>query len=86
MTSNELSDFLIEIGKLRPDLQENIKKIYTSLVHSAPEIWNETYWKSIYILLCKNVQVQVDVNDNNRIIYDKYHKLYEKYKSLNNDK
>lgn len=79
MINNELIEFLNTIEQLKPDLKENLCKLKDTLAHSAPEIWNETYWKSIYLLLCKNVKVQVDVYDNNRIIYDKYHQLYERY-------
>jgi len=80
MIDDELINFLNLIVQLRPDLEENLNKLRNTLDHSAPEILLKKYWNGIYIILQKNVVVKVDVHDNNRIIFDKYHELYEKHK------
>ena len=76
---NELLNFYDTIEQLRPDLKENIINLKEHLCRSAPEIRLERYWWGIYNLLKVKVVVKVDVQDNNRIIFDKYHELYEKH-------
>lgn len=76
---NELLNFYDTIEQLRPDLKRYIKNLKINLYRTAPEIRLERYWWEIYSLLQANVVVKVDVQDNNRIIFDKYHELYEKH-------
>ena len=80
----ELNSFLFDIKKRKPELTININTLFSTMVHTAPEIYIMTYFKRLYIILANNVIVNVDEeNSDNKFIFERYHVLIEKY--LGND-